>query len=75
MRLRQVHDVDEVSLARSVRSRVVIAEDGEALTLADGGLGDERHQVVRHAARQFADQRRRMRSDRVEVPQRDSLDI
>lgn len=41
--------------------RVVVAEDGEVLAFADGGLRDVRHQVVRHAARKLADQSGRMR--------------
>ena len=72
MRLRQVHDVDIVPQAGPVRGRVVIAEHREAFAFADGGLGDEGHQVVGHAARQLADQRGGVRPDGVEIAQRDA---
>ena len=55
MGLGQVDDVDVVAKAGAVRGRVVVSEDGEALTLADGSLGDERDEVVGHSAGQLAD--------------------
>ena len=69
----EVHDVDVVADARPVGRRVVVAEDREALAQSGGGLRDEGHEVLRHAARQFADQRRRMCADGVEIAQRDAF--
>ena len=74
MGLGEVHDVDVVAEACAVFGRVVVAEDAQALALADRGLGDERNEVVRHTARKFADECRRMGSDRIEVAEGDTLD-
>ena len=73
MGLGEVHDVNVVPLAGSVRSRIVIAENAQALPLADGSLGDERHQVVGHASRKLSYQGRRMRSDRIEISEGNTL--
>ena len=74
MGLGEVHDVDEVTQAGAVGGGIVVAEDGQALTLADGGLGDEGDEVVGNAAREFADEGARVRADGVEVAQEDALD-
>ena len=69
----QVHDVDVVADARAVGRRIVVAEDREAFAQSGGGLRDERHEVLRHAARQFADQCRGVSPDGVEIAQGDAL--
>ncbi len=69
MRHGEVHDMDIVALAGAIACRVVIAEDVEMRPLAGGHLGDVGHQVVRHAARSFADKGGRVRADRVEIAQ------
>ena len=56
MCLSKVHDVDVVTQTCSVLGRVVVSEDAEALTLADGCLGDERDEVVRTASWEFAEE-------------------
>lgn len=56
MCLCKVYDVDVVTKTCAVLGRVVVAEDAEALTLADGCLGDERDEVVRNASWEFADE-------------------
>ena len=70
---REVHDVDVVADARPVGRRIVVAENREALAQSGGGLCDEGHEVLRHAARQFADQGRGVCADGVEVAQRDAF--
>ena len=67
MSLGKVHDIYVVPLAGAVRSRIVVAEDAQTFTLADGCLGNVRHEVVRHAAGKFADEGGRMGADRIEV--------
>src|SRR5690606_12343411 len=52
----QVHDVDVIAYPGAIGSRIVIAEYRKPGAAPDGDLGDERHQVVRNAARIFADQ-------------------
>ena len=74
MCLGKINNVDIVAETCSVRCRIVISENAEALTLSDCGLGDERNQVVRNASRKFSDKGRRMCSDRVEIAERYSLD-
>ena len=56
MSLGKVDDVDEVTLACTVRSWIIISEDAQALPPADGSLGDERHEIVRHATRKLSDE-------------------
>ena len=56
MCLGKINNVDIVAETCSVRCRIVISENAEALTLSDCGLGDERNEVVRHTAREFADE-------------------
>ena len=72
--LGEVHDVDVVAQAGAVLGGIVVAEDAEAGALADGGLGDERDQVVRDAARELADEGARVRADGVEIAEEDALD-
>ena len=73
MRAGQIHHVDIVADARSVGSRVVVAEDRKALAQPGGRLRDIGHEVLRHAARQLADQGRGMRADGVEIAQGNAL--
>ena len=48
-----------------------MAEDVQVVAAADGDLGDERHEVVRDAARVFADEAAGVRADGVEVAEQD----
>ena len=72
--LGQVDDVDVVADARPVGRRIVVAEDREALAQSGGRLRDVGHEVLRHAARQLADQRRGVGADGVEIAQCDALE-
>ena len=56
MCLGKIHNIDVVAETCSVRCRIVISENAEALTLSDCGLGDERNQVVRNASRKLSDE-------------------
>ena len=56
MRLGKIHNVDIVAETCSVRCRIVIPENAEALTFSDCGLGDERNEVVRNASRKLSDE-------------------
>ena len=74
MGLGEIYYIYIVPQAGAVRSRIVVAEDRQALSLADGRLRDERHEVVRHSARQLADKGGRVGSDRVEIAESYALD-
>jgi hypothetical protein len=65
MGLGEIDHVDEVAEAGAVLGGIVVAEDGQALALADGGLGDEGDEVVGNAAREFADEGARVCADGV----------
>ena len=65
--LRQIDHVDVVAHAGAVPRGVVVAEDADLGAQAGGRLGHERHEVVRHAAGQFADQPAFVRASRIEV--------
>ena len=69
----QVDDVDVVTQAGAVGRVVVVAEDRKAFAQSGGRLGDVGHQILRHAARQFADERRGVGADGVEVAQCDAV--
>ena len=56
MCLCEVYDIDVVPEACSVLCRIVVSEYAQALPLADSRLGDERHEIVRNAARKLADE-------------------
>ena len=70
----QIHHVDVITDVRAVGGGVVVAEDRQTLTDAGGGLRYEGYQVLRHTARQLANQRRRVGTDGVEVAQGDTLE-
>ena len=74
MRLGKVHDIDVVADAGAVGRVVVVAEDGQLLADAHCRLRDVGDEVVGHAVGQFADERRGMGTDRIEVSQDDALD-
>lgn len=57
-------------LTSSIRSVVVVAEDGEHGLLAERHLRHERHEVGELLSGVLADQARRVRAHRVEVAQR-----
>ena len=72
--LGQVVDVDVVADAGSVRSVVIVAEDGQLLAYAGRCLGQVWHEVLRHSVGEFADAGRRVCADGVEVAQQDAAD-
>ena len=67
--LGEIDHVDIVAYAGAIGRRIIIAEHRQPLAPADRHLRNERHQVVRYAARILADQPAFMRADRVEVAQ------
>ena len=69
MRVRQILDVHVVAYRGAVTRRIVRPMDREYRVRLDRDLLDARHQVLRHAARVFADEAGSVRADRVEVPQ------
>lgn len=70
MAFSEVDDVDVVADAGAVVCRVVVAENSQQLQLADGDLGNVRHEIVGLAVGVFADAAADVRSDGVEVAQR-----
>ena len=70
---REVHDVDVVAHAGTVGRRIVAPPHAKARQLADRDLRDVGHEVVRDAARVFADSPRGVRADGVEVAKRGVL--
>ena len=75
MRLCKVNHIDIVAQACTVLCRIVVTEDAEALALSDRCLSDERNEIVRNTARELAYECRRMRSDRIEITESDTLDL
>ena len=68
--LRKVDDVDVIAHAGAVVCRVVVAEDRQALELADSDLRDVRHEVVRDSTGIFTNFAGLMRADRVEITEK-----
>ena len=66
----KVNDVDVVAYARTVLGVVVVTEYGETSELADGNLRNIGHEVVRNALGVFTDQSGFMRTDGVEVTEK-----
>ena len=64
----KIANVDIIADARSVGSRIVVAENVHAREFPYGDLRDIRTEIVGYSVRIFADKPRRMRSDGVEVP-------
>ena len=56
MSLGKIDNIDIITQACTVLSRIVISEDAQALSLADRCLGDEWHEVVRNSTRKLADE-------------------
>ena len=75
MSLGQINHIDIVADASAVRCVVVIAKHLQLLTNTDGGLGNKGNQVHGNTIGQFANQGRRMRTDGIEIPQDDRLDV
>lgn len=71
----QIADMDVVADARSVPSRIIVAEDGEFLQPPDRNLCDIRHEVVGDAVGIFAHQTGFMCTDGVEVPEQENVPI
>ena len=67
MPLGEVHHVDVVPDAGSVRSLIVVSENPEMVKLPHRHLGDVGHQVVRDAVRVLADKPALVGANRVEV--------
>ena len=74
MRPRQVHDVDIVANAGSVRRVVVIAEDAQLGPDPGGRLREVGHEVLRRTCGAFADLGRGVCADGVEVAQQDGAE-
>ena len=55
MGLCKVNNIDVVTKASTVLSRIIISEDAQTLAFSDSGLSDERHEIVRNATRKLAD--------------------
>ena len=72
---REVDDVDVVAHSRSVRRRIVVAEDAELGAASDRDLRDEGKEVVRDSGGVFADEPGLVRADRVEVPEEDHVPL
>ena len=62
--------MDIVAHARTVMCVVVVAEYSELGTLADSYLSDVRHEIVRNSVRVFADKTALVRSDGVEITEK-----
>ena len=75
MCFRQVNDIDIVADTTAVRCVIVVTEDFELLAQTGSCLRYERQQVLRHAVRQFADECRGVRTDRIEVTKQDSVEV
>lgn len=69
----EVDDMDVVADAGAVVCGVVVTEDSQLWTLADGDLRDVWHKVVGYAVWVFAHEAAGVRSDRVEVAQQDDV--
>ena len=69
MTLCQVNHMDVVPDTGAVVGGVVVAEDAQLLPAANGGLGDEGHQVVGNAPGVLAQQTGLVGTDGVKVPQ------
>ncbi|MNN61348.1 hypothetical protein D3C81_1765770 [compost metagenome] len=67
--LGQIHHVDVVAHAGAIGSGVVVAKHTDVVALPCSSLRDVGRQVVRHPARQLADQPTGMGPHRVEVAQ------
>ena len=65
----QIIDINVITNSRTIRSIVIISEYTQALTNTGCSLCNERDQVHRYPFGQFTNQRRRMRSNRVEITQ------
>src|SRR5580692_4549410 len=67
MPLGEIHDVDIISHARSIRRVVIAAPNVQALAQPNRDLGHKRQEVVRYSLRIFADQAAFVRPDGIEV--------
>lgn len=67
MCLGEINHMNEITNARAVRSRIVISENGEGSSFSCGGLHEIGDKIVWGSEREFADESRWVRADRVEV--------
>ena len=75
MSLGEVNYIDVVADAGSIRSIIIVTEDGELLADTHSSLSYVRNQVVWHTVWQLTDFCRWMSTDWVEVSQDDTLDV
>ena len=75
MSLSQVNYIDIVADAGSIRSIIIVTEDGEFLANTHSSLSYVRNQVVWHTIWQLTNLCRWMSTDWVEVSQDDALDV
>ena len=73
MGLGQVDHIDIIPYTRTVRGRIVIAEDWKFFEFSHGHLGDEGKEIIRQAVWILADGAAHMGAYRVEVPQQDDV--
>src|SRR5207245_920499 len=59
--------VDVIAHAGAVGRRIIVAPDADLVAAPDGGLHDERHQIVGNAARVLADATALVRADGIEI--------
>ena len=71
----EVADVDVVAHAGAVGGGIVVAEDAEFGSFADGDLSDVGHEVVRDAVGVFADETGGVGADGVEVAEEDDAPL
>ena len=65
----EIDDMDVIAHAGAVVGVVVVAENAQILELADGGLRDIGHEVIRYAPGILADETAGMSADGVEIAQ------
>ena len=75
MSLGEIYHMDIVSYSCTVRSVVIISENMDSITLADGNLCDIRYKIVWDALWILTDKSRRMCSDRIEVSEQDNVEV
>ena len=69
MGLSQIHHVQIITDAGSVRCGVILAEDAQSLATACGHLGDEGEEVVGNSQWVFTDLSARMSANGIEIAQ------
>ncbi len=70
----KIHDIDEVTNARSVGSVIVVAENAKFLSDSDSSLGQIGNEVLGHTIGEFSDLCRRVCADRIEIAKQNALE-